>query len=568
MSARWLIKSEPEQEVVKILENEVRLPNVLAKVLAQRGVKSFDQAKEFFRPTLQMLHNPLLMKDMDKAVERILLAIENQEKIMVYGDYDVDGTTSVALMYSFLQKKYENIIFYIPDRYLEGYGVSKQGVDFAKENDVNLIIALDCGIKAIENIAYAKENNIDFIVCDHHLPGDELPDAVAILDPKRQDCEYPYEGLSGCGVGFKLIQALSKDLDVNDEDLFAYLDLVCVSVAADIVPITGENRILAHHGIKTLNENPRLGLKMLIPNEQENQVNISKIVFSIAPKINAAGRIKHATDAVKLLISENELTARGYVSEINSLNLRRKDIDAEITEEAIQQIIDKEEQDKPATVVYNPKWHKGVIGIVASRLIEKFYRPTVVFTKGEDGYLVASVRSVREFDVYEALNQCSDLLERYGGHMYAAGLTMQEVNFPNFKRRFEQVVENTITKTQKNPTIEIDSELKFSEVDDRFVRILKQFEPFGPENMTPQFLTKNVLSAGDERTMGKDNNHLKLNVYSPGSRRVFTAVGFGFGELIKRVKKEPFDMVYTIQENVWQGKAHLQLNIKDIRFHE
>lgn len=568
MSARWLIKSEPEQEVVKILENEVRLPNVLAKVLAQRGVKSFDQAKEFFRPTLQMLHNPFLMKDMDKAVERILLAIENQEKIMVYGDYDVDGTTSVALMYSFLQKKYENIIFYIPDRYLEGYGVSKQGVDFAKENDVNLIIALDCGIKAIENIAYAKENNIDFIVCDHHLPGDELPDAVAILDPKRQDCEYPYEGLSGCGVGFKLIQALSKDLDVNDEDLFAYLDLVCVSVAADIVPITGENRILAHHGIKTLNENPRLGLKMLIPNEQENQVNISKIVFSIAPKINAAGRIKHATDAVKLLISENELTARGYVSEINSLNLRRKDIDAEITEEAIQQIIDKEEQDKPATVVYNPKWHKGVIGIVASRLIEKFYRPTVVFTKGEDGYLVASVRSVREFDVYEALNQCSDLLERYGGHMYAAGLTMQEVNFPNFKRRFEQVVENTITKTQKNPTIEIDSELKFSEVDDRFVRILKQFEPFGPENMTPQFLTKNVLSAGDERTMGKDNNHLKLNVYSPGSRRVFTAVGFGFGELIKRVKKEPFDMVYTIQENVWQGKAHLQLNIKDIRFHE
>lgn len=568
MSARWLIKSEPEQEVVKILENEVRLPNVLAKVLAQRGVKSFDQAKEFFRPTLQMLHNPFLMKDMDKAVERILLAIENQEKIMVYGDYDVDGTTSVALMYSFLQKKYENIVFYIPDRYLEGYGVSKQGVDFAKENDVNLIIALDCGIKAIENIAYAKENNIDFIVCDHHLPGDELPDAVAVLDPKRQDCEYPYEGLSGCGVGFKLIQALSKDLDVNDEDLFAYLDLVCVSIAADIVPITGENRILAHHGIKTLNENPRLGLKMLIPSEQANQVNISKIVFSIAPKINAAGRIKHATDAVKLLISENELTARGYVSEINSLNSRRKDIDAEITEEAIQQIIDKEEQDKPATVVYNPKWHKGVIGIVASRLTDEFYRPTVVFTKGEDGFLVASVRSVREFDVYEALNQCSDLLERYGGHMYAAGLTMQEVNFPNFKRRFEQVVENTITKTQKIPTIEIDSELKFSEIDDRFVRILKQFEPFGPENMTPQFLTKNVLSAGDERTMGKDNNHLKLNVYSPGSRRVFTAVGFGFGELIKRVKKEPFDMVYTIQENVWQGKAHLQLNIKDIRFHE
>lgn len=568
MSARWLIKSEPEQEVVKILENEVRLPNVLAKVLAQRGVKSFDQAKEFFRPTLQMLHNPFLMKDMDKAVERILLAIEKQEKIMVYGDYDVDGTTSVALMYSFLQKKYENIIYYIPDRYLEGYGVSKQGVDFAKENGVSLIIALDCGVKAIENIAYAKENHIDFIVCDHHLPGDELPDAIAVLDPKRQDCEYPYEGLSGCGVGFKLIQALSKDLEVRDEELYAYLDLVCVSIAADIVPITGENRILAHHGIKILNENPRLGLKMLIPNEQTNQVNISKIVFSIAPKINAAGRIKHATDAVKLLISENELTARGYVSEINSLNSRRKDIDAEITEEAIQQIIDKEEQDKPATVVYNPKWHKGVIGIVASRLTDEFYRPTVIFTKGEDGFLVASVRSVREFDVYEALNQCSDLLERYGGHMYAAGLTMQEVNFPNFKRRFEQVVENTITKTQKIPTIEIDSDLKFSEVDDRFVRILKQYEPFGPENMTPQFLTKNVLSAGNERTMGKENNHLKLNVYSPGSRRVFTAVGFGFGELLKRVKKEPFDMVYTIQENVWQGKAHLQLNIKDIRFHE
>ncbi|MDO5656117.1 MAG: single-stranded-DNA-specific exonuclease RecJ [Flavobacteriaceae bacterium] len=566
MSIRWLLKPVPDAGVIDRLQSDLNLPSALTHILAQRGVSDFDDAKAFFRPNMANLHDPYLLKDMDKAVSRIKQAIQNEENIMIYGDYDVDGTTSVALMYLFLKSIYPNITYYIPDRYSEGYGISELGIDYAADNGVSLIIALDCGVKAVDKIDYANSKQVDFVICDHHLPGPVLPKAIAVLDPKRTDCSYPYKGLSGCGVGFKLVQALAAEFDISDEVVYSYLDLVVVSIAADIVPITGENRILAHFGLKVLNSNPRLGLSMLIPKESAGNLNISKIVFSIAPKINAAGRIKHASDAVKLLISENEMTARGYVSEINSLNTERKNIDAEITDAAITQIRENQEEDRFSTVVYNPEWHKGVIGIVASRLTEVYYRPTVVFTKGENGFLVASARSVREFDVHEALSECSDLLDRFGGHMYAAGLTMHEVNLPNFKRKFEQIVAKNITQTQRIPTIEIDTELRFSEINDKFIRLLKQFQPFGPENMAPQFLTKNVQFAGNDRLMGVDKQHLKIDVFHPDERRIFTAVGFGMGNWIKKIKSTPFDMVYSIEENIWQGKAHLQLLIKDIKF--
>ena len=568
MSNRWLLKPIPNPEIVAHLSEQIHVPEPLAHVLAQRNICDFDSAKKFFRPNLKHLHNPYLMKDMDKAVLRIKEAIHKNQNIMVYGDYDVDGTTSVALMYTFIKSIHKNVTYYIPDRYKEGYGVSNAGIEYAHDNGIALIIALDCGVKAIDKIQYANQLGVDFVICDHHLPGKELPDAVAVLDAKRPDCNYPYKGLSGCGVGFKLIQALAEEFDVSEEELYAYLDLVVVSIAADIVPITGENRVLAHFGLKILNTKPRLGLQMLIPKESAGNINITKIVFAIAPKINAAGRIKHAADAVKLLIAENELSARGYVSEINTLNIQRKDLDAEITHAALSQIRENQEEEKFSTVVYNPNWHKGVIGIVASRLTEVYYRPTVVFTKGEDGYLVASARSVREFDVHEALSECADLLDRFGGHMYAAGLTMHEINLPNFKRKFEQIVARDIMQTQRIPTIEIDANLSFGDINPKFVRILKQFQPFGPENMTPQFLTKGLISAGYERQMGKNGEHLKLNVFHPRERHVFTAVGFNMGHMLKKFKSETFDLVYTIEENIWQGKSHLQLNIKDVRFHD
>ena len=565
MSSRWILKPKPSTDKVDKLKESLGISDSLAIILIQRGIEDFDKAKNYFRPKLSQLHDPYLMKDMEAAVQRILSAIKGNEIIMVYGDYDVDGTTSVSLMYTFLKSIYENVTYYIPDRYKEGYGVSEEGVNYAADNNVKLIISLDCGIKAIEMVDYAKEKGIDFIICYHHLPGDILPNAAAVLDPKRKDCDYPFKELSGCGVGFKLIQALSKPLKINEKEIHSYLDLVVVSIAADIVPIVGENRIMAHFGLKILNENPRLGLKMLIPKESIGNVNISKIVFAIAPKINAAGRIKQATDAVRLLISENQMTARKYMSEINDLNKERKEIDLSITNEALSQL-EKEKEFSYTTVVYNPNWHKGVIGIVASRLTEVYYRPTVVFTRGDNGMVVASVRSVKGFDVYEALLECSDLLERFGGHMYAAGLTMKEINLPNFKRRFEQAVSKLIHKTQQIPTIEIDSEISFKEITPKFIRILKQFEPFGPENLMPQFLTKGVAFAGDGRYMGQENEHIKLSVFCPGVRKVFVAVGFGLGPHLKRMKTDPFDMVYSIEENVWQGKAHLQFRIRDVRF--
>lgn len=566
MFPHWILKPQPDAKDIKSIKESIGVSDSLAKILAQRNIIDYEELRNFFSPQLSHLHDPFFMKDMDKATERILRAIENQENIMVYGDYDVDGTTSVAMMYTFLKTLANNITYYIPDRYKEGYGISKQGIDYADDNNITLIITLDCGIKDNEMIKYAKGKEIDFIICDHHLPGKSLPDAVAVLDPKREDCSYPYKGLSGCGVGFKLMQALAKKINIPQEKLHTYLDLVAVSIAADIVPITGENRILAHFGLKQLNEKPRLGLELLIPKESKGQISISKIVFNIAPKINAAGRMKEATDAVRLLITENKTTGRKYLSQINGLNKERKEIDSTITHQALEQL-KEQNKDKFTTIVYDPNWHKGVIGIVASRLVEKYYRPTVVFTKGENDRLVASVRSVKGFDVYEALLECSDLLERFGGHMYAAGLTMKEVDFLNFKRRFEKVVAHRIHKAQQIPTLEIDTEISFKEITPKFFRILKRMEPFGPENLTPNFLTKGVR-ADKIRKIGKKGEHLRFDIFHTEVRKVFPAVAFQLGNFANEIEGKTFDIVHVIEENVWQGKSHIQLRVKDLRIHQ
>lgn len=564
MAIQWIKKESPLTENVQHLISILNVSETIAVLLAQRGIDDFDKAKDFFRPSLKSLHDPFLMKDMDKAVDRIKKAIENNENIMVYGDYDVDGTTSVSLVYTYLLRYYKNITHYVPDRYKEGYGISIEGIDYAATNDISLIIALDCGIKAIEQINYANDKKIDFIICDHHLPGDILPNAYAVLDPKRKDCIYPFKELSGCGVGFKLIQALQSIFKKDEDFLYSFLDLVVVSIAADIVPINGENRILAHYGLKILNTSPRLGLSLLCPPEKNGNLNISNIVFNIAPKINAAGRIKHATDAVNLLNSNNKISARKYISEINKLNAQRKDIDQNITEEALK-ILEEDCLDKSTNIVYQPHWHKGVIGIVASRLTEVHYKPTVVFTKGDDGNLVASVRSVKGFDVYEALCECADLFERFGGHMYAAGLSMKEGNLPIFKKKFDEIVKNKIKPSQKTPSIEIDMEISFEEITPKFVRILNQFQPYGPSNHNPLFLTKDVHFGGYDKLLGKNNEHIKFRVFTPSVRKTFPVIAFNMGDLLPKIKEKPFDIVYSIEENLWQGKSHLQLRIRDLK---
>lgn len=560
----WVIKPKPNDEIVSLLQNEVRLPRALAIILAQRGIVNFDLAKEFFRPDLSKLYDPYLMVDMDLAVKRVVEAIRKEEKILIYGDYDVDGTTAVAMMFDFLQSFYPKVIYYIPDRYTEGYGISIQGIDYAAENDVSLIIALDCGIKAVDKVDYALEKNIDFIICDHHLPGDELPKAVAVLDPKRADCQYPFKELSGCGVGFKLIQALAKELGIEEENLYKYLDLLVVSIAADIVPIVDENRIFSYFGLKKLQESPSLGLATLLGQQNKENLSISYIVFQIAPKINASGRLEHASQSVELLISKNEEEVKQFAADINVINHTRKKTDGNVTEEAIQLIKDQEEEQNYSTVIYDPNWHKGVLGIVASRLIDKYYRPTLVLTDGNDGEITGSARSIKDFDIYEVIDKCSDLLLRYGGHQFAAGLTMKKENFTAFKERFEKLVKERIRPSQRKPSIEIDSELEFYEIDQKFLRILKQLTPFGPNNSTPLFLTKN-LKVGNIKTMGKENEHLRM-VLMDADGIQFNAIGFGLGDLLKDIKySKSIDVIYSIDENHWNNKVYLQLNIRDLR---
>ncbi|HIB36164.1 single-stranded-DNA-specific exonuclease RecJ [Mesonia sp.] len=562
---RWTVKPLPNPEKVQELQQALGVEKAIATLLAQRGIETFEEAKKFFRPSLKDLHDPFLMKDMDKAVARIEQALAEGENILVYGDYDVDGTTSVALMSSYLKTRTPQIATYIPDRYAEGYGVSYQGIDYAADNDITLIIALDCGIKAIEKVAYAKEKGVDFIICDHHRPGKEIPNAVAVLDPKREDCEYPYKELCGCGVGFKLIQALEEKIGNPVETLMPFFDLIATAIGADIVPITGENRVLAYHGLHVINTLPRSGFKAILNQVKKETLTITDVVFIIAPRINAAGRMKHGLHAVQLLVEENEKLAEKYAAEIEAYNAERKDADRTITEEALQLIEELKEQERFTTVVYGEHWHKGVIGIVASRLTETYYRPTLVFTKSGNK-LAASARSVKGFDVYNALEACTEHIEQFGGHKYAAGLTLDESCYDAFKKKFEEVVSQSIDQKLLTPEINADLELNLKAITPKFYRILKQFAPFGPGNMTPVFLTQHLTDTGYGKAVGQTQDHLKCSVQQLPDNNFIGAIGFNLGDKLPLIQhKKPFDAVYSIDENEWNGKVSLQLKLRDIR---
>jgi len=569
MEKNWVIKQQGNEEHVKHLQEVLSLDKTLANILVQRGINNYEDAKAYFRPALENLHDPFLMKDMDIAVARINAAIENKESLLIYGDYDVDGTTAVSLVYKYFKDYFDSIDYYIPDRYSEGYGISKNGIDYAFENGYSLIIALDCGIKAIEKIDYARSKGIDFIICDHHTPGENIPNAFAVLDPKRSDCNYPYKELSGCGVGFKLVQAFQATLNKDFKYLISYLDLVAISIASDIVPITGENRILSFFGLKQLNSSPSIGIKTIlkISGIEEKDVCIEDIVFRIGPRINAAGRMESGKKSVDLLVSEDENSAMLIAEKINDINIDRRSIDSSITQEALS-FIDTDESlhNMKSTVLFNPDWHKGVIGIVASRLMEHYYRPTIVLTKS-NGFATGSARSVNGFDLYSAIEQCSDLLENFGGHKYAAGLTMKLENVEAFKKRFEEVVEENIHPDQLIPVVEIDAELQLNQIDDKFYRILKQFSPFGPENMAPIFLSENVGDNGEAKSVGGNKEHLKLSlIQEDNPYKVFPAIAFGHGKSLKKIRGgHAFDICYSVDQNNFRGSHTLQLNIKDIK---
>jgi single-stranded-DNA-specific exonuclease len=559
---RWTLQPKPDASITEHLAKTLNVDLIIASLLVQRGITTFDQAKKFFRPSLKDIHDPFLMKDMDKATARILKAIANNENIMVYGDYDVDGTTSVALLSSYLKTLSDRITTYIPDRYNEGYGVSYIGIDYAHDNDISLIVVLDCGIKAIEKVAYAKKKGIDFIICDHHRPGEKIPDAIAVLNPKRKDCKYPYKELCGCGVGFKLIQGLGVNYHQTIEDLFPYLDLVVTAIGADIVPITGENRVLAYYGLQVINANPRIGFRAMLSEVKKETLTITDLVFIIAPRINAAGRMKHGLHAVNLLTEENLDIALQYATEIELYNSKRKDTDKNITQKALVQILQNKEEEKYTTVVYEENWHKGVIGIVASRLTETYYRPTLVFTKS-GSRLAASARSVKGFDVYNALEACSEHIEQFGGHKYAAGLTLEEKQYLPFKQKFEEVVSSTIEKKMLTPEIAIDTILELDQITSKFYRILKQFAPYGPGNMAPVFMTKGLKDTGYGKCVGSDKKHLKCRVQKNGI--AIESIGFNLGSKYDLITKEQyFKAVYTIDENKWNGDISLQLKLKDI----
>jgi single-stranded-DNA-specific exonuclease len=561
---RWTFKTAIAEEKINTLAQALNVEKSIAQLLLQRGVETFEQAKAFFRPSLADLHDPYLMKDMDKAVARIEKAVAKGENILIFGDYDVDGTTAVSLVATYLKSFYPHVATYIPDRYQEGYGVSFKGIDFAEDNAISLIIALDCGIKSVAHVTYAQEKSIDFIICDHHLPDAEIPKAVAVLNPKQSDCPYPFKELCGCGIGFKLVQAIGKTRHQNIDDLLPYLDLVVVATAADIVPMIGENRVLAHFGLQVLNQNPRVGIKALLRNVKQKEVDIATVVFVIAPRINAAGRVKHGNDAVALLCETDGAQADFFASEIEVYNAERKNLDALMTQEALLQITANNEASNFTTVVFQENWHKGVIGIVASRLIETYYRPTLVFTKSGD-VLAASARSVKGFDVYEALQACSEHLEQFGGHQFAAGLTLKPEKYHDFKTAFEKVVQKTIPPNALTPEISLDAEIDFDAISPKMLRILKQFEPFGPQNMTPVFYTKNVFDTGFAKPLGQQNEHLKLFLKQKTSAGI-TAIGFGLGHKLQAVSnKKPLEIAYCIDENHWQDKSTLQLRIKDLQ---
>ncbi len=582
MDNRWVLKEHVDNETVARLSDELNINKHLSILLVQRGIQTIDEAKSFFRPSLKHLHSPFLMKDMDKAVDRIIKAIDRGEKIMVYGDYDVDGTTAVSLVYSFFKSFYRKVEFYIPDRYSEGYGISYKAIDFARKEGISLMITLDCGIKAVEKVAYAKEKGLDIVIGDHHRPGDKVPEAEAVLDPKQPDCEYPYKELSGCGVGFKLIQAIAIKMKMPEEKVFSCLDLVAISNAADIVPLTGENRTLTYFGLKYLNQDPRIGINSIFKSvgirKREKPVNgfiynreiaVNDIVFLLGPRINAAGRIESATDSVRLLISNNEEYADKLGAQINELNTTRRDLDSNITKEAIEMLKGLPvDPNKKTTVVYQEDWHKGVIGIVASRLIENYYRPTIVLTKS-DGLITGSARSIKNFDIYDAIDDCSDILEHFGGHTYAAGLAFKPEHLEEFKQRFEAYANKHLTDKMLIPEVEIDDELFISDINFKFYSVLKQFAPFGPGNMSPTFVTKNVIDTGYAKLVGKNGgNHLKFSVVHPDrTGNPVPAIAFNQGYHIDKMREgNPFSVCYHIDENTWQGNTTLQLRVKDIKF--
>lgn len=572
MERKWIFKDAPDSETVSRLSSELGIDPVLSVLLAQRGIKTFQEAREFFRPSLDNLHDPFLMKDMEQAVSRLQKAVNEGERILIYGDYDVDGTTAVSLVYSFLKHLTHNVDFYIPDRYDEGYGVSYKGIDWASDNCFTLIITLDCGIKANDKVSYAAGKGIDMIICDHHLPENEIPAAVAVLDPKREDCNYPFDDLSGCGVGFKLVQAYSMRNGIPFESIVPLLDLLVVSIASDLVSVIGENRILAHFGLKQLNENPRKGLLAMInlSGLDPEHITIDDIVFKIGPRINAAGRMESGRIAVQLLTAEDDLTASRIGNEINAHNNERKEIDREITREALEMVQSgKCLSAKNATIVYNPMWHKGVVGIVASRLVEAFYRPTIVFTKS-NGFVTGSARSVHGFDLYDAIENCADLLENFGGHLYAAGLTLREENLPMFCSRIETFIAGKISKEMLKPVITVDAKLNFDQITPKFFRILKQFQPFGPENNAPVFMTENVYDNGTVRKVGAEGGHLKLELMQEAQPyRHISAIAFNKSSHFDHIRSgNPIDICYSIVENYYRGIANLQLRIKDLHDRE
>lgn len=565
MEKRWIYKKAPPREAVERLSKEININPYLSTVLVQRGTTTFEAAKDYFRPSLDQLHDPLLMKDMQHAVDRLKCAIDAEEKILVYGDYDVDGTTAVALVYSYLRQFYPHCEVYIPDRHKEGYGVSQAGVEWADENGYTLIIALDCGIKASDMVVLADHKGIDFIICDHHLPDEKIPNAVAVLDPKRKDCNYPYKELSGCGLGFKLIQAFARQ-HRNEEEVYHFLDLVAVSIASDIVPITGENRILTYFGLKKLNENPLPGLKALKElSQNRGDLDVSGIVFTLGPRINAAGRVAHASAAVELLLAQTEEEAFRFAEGVNLNNDTRRQFDLDTTEEALSMIHNDEVlRVAKSTVLFKNTWHKGVIGIVAARCIEKYYRPTVILTESNDK-ITGSARSVLGFDLYEAILKCSDLLEKFGGHKYAAGLTMDKKNLAAFQQRFEEVVATQITSEMLTPSIEIDTQISFDAITPKFLNVLKQMAPFGPENQKPVFEAKNVYVSNSLSNF-KDR-HVKFTASQEGNGSSFQVVGFDLGEHYEQLAMQtPFRMVFTIEENYYNGYTSIQLRAKDIKF--
>ena len=567
---KWILRECADRQAVRQLSSELGVDPVLAELLVQRGVTTFQQARSFFRPDLADLHDPFLMKGMEEAVSRVHDAVISREKILVYGDYDVDGTTAVSLVYSFLRRLTPAIDFYIPERYDEGYGVSYKGIDWAYENGFKLIITLDCGIKANEKVDYAAERGIDVIICDHHLPENDLPKAVAVLDPKREDCNYPFDDLSGCGVGFKLVQGYSQRYGIPFETLVPLLDLLVVSIASDLVSVTDENRILAHYGLKQLNSQPREGLLAMIhlSGLEPQHLTIDDIVFKIGPRINAAGRMESGRIAVELLTASDEATAIRIGTEINEHNNERKNIDRRITQEALDMVRSGGcLSSGNATIVYNPQWHKGVVGIVASRLVEAFYKPTIVFTQSQGGLVTGSARSVHGFDLYDAIESCADLLENFGGHLYAAGLTLKEENLPAFCERIEKFISGSIIPEMQTPVVDVDARLNFSQITPKFLRILKQFQPFGPGNSAPVFLTENVYDNGMGRKVGAEAGHLKLELIQeshPYHHK--SAIAFNMASFYEHVKAgNPIDVCYSIVENYYRGTANTQLRIKDLR---